>query len=63
MNANENYLVQIEGWRGAVRQSADRPINAPAKPIAPALIRTCSIDTMFEIERRLVDSVPVRPAA
>ncbi len=56
MHINEAYLVQVEGWRGAVRQQAPRPAIA----IYPAI--SVKIKILDQGTRCGVDQ-PARPAA
>lgn len=56
MHINEAYLVQVEGWRGAVRQQAPRPAIA----IYPAI--SVKIKILDQGTRCGVDQA-ARPAA
>lgn len=39
MDPNPHYLVQVEGWRGAVRQSEAPPNPVPAVPAVQMVMR------------------------
>jgi hypothetical protein len=66
MNANENYLVQIEGWRGAVRQ----PVTPSTDPVVATRIFVVQPDGSHALcarygahQRSETAPIPVEPAA